>query len=252
MEYKVIILAGQSNTNGEAALSGFTTIQKSKKTKVLSWYAGQLQYYEVGINNRKRSLSEQKAGTDVELATQIQANYNGKVILLKIAEGSTGTYAGQPWNTSTTIWYTSMYQQLMIAIENFELFFAENFPTDTFVYTCMGWNQGEQDALDSINSLAYQTNCTAIWNAIKSKIGLPNLPIYDWKLSDLNIQNGTYKANVNSAKVTLNSLYGNGGVLYNTDAADGYSFQDGYHYDAATYTLAGLNLYNDIIANGHL
>lgn len=252
MNFKVILMAGQSNCNGEATLSLFSIIQKAIKTKTLSWYAGQLSSYHLGYNNRKRALSEQKGGLDVQLATRIEAEHNGRVIILKIAEGGTGTYAGQPWNTATTIWQTSMYQQFLIAIEEFELYFAENFPSDTFTYQCLVWNQGEQDALDSTNSSAYQTNCTAVWDALKTKVGNANLPIYDWKLSDLNIQNATYKANVNSAKVTLNSLYGNGGVLYSTNAADGFVFMDGYHYDMASYTKAGNDLFDDLKTNGHL
>lgn len=250
MEYTIIICLGQSNMNGEAPIASFSATQVSEKTKVLSWYNGSLSYYKAGVNNRRRSISEQKGGLDIELATQLEANYSGGVILLKVAKGATGTYSGQPWNPSVTTWYNSQYLQFKLQISLFEKFFAKNLPDDTFSYKCILWNQGEQDGTLEANSLAYETNCGAVFVGLKTFLGLPTIPIYSWKLS--NLSSTTYKANINTAKIALHTTHGNGGVLYETNSSDGYVFQDLYHYDESTYTLAGARLYDDLILNGHL
>jgi len=248
MEYKVLVLAGQSNCSGEAAIAGYSSGQLLKKSKTLIWYDSVLRKFEAGKNNRRRSFSEQKGGWEIELATQIEANYNGRVIFLKFEEGATGV--ATEWNPSTTGWVASQLNQLLIGIADFELFFAENFPNDTFVYKALLWNQGEQDGANEANSLAYQTNCGNTWDSIKTALGTPTIPIYDWYIS--NLATNAYKANINSAKTALRASYANGGVIYSTNSGDGYAFQDPFHYDAATYTLAGQRLFDDLILNGHL
>lgn len=250
MEFKVILLFGQSNCSGEALVSDYTTEQLDKKSKVMSFYRGSLYNFQAGKNNRRRAISEQRGGWEIELATQIEANYNGNVIFLKADEGGTGV--SNRWNTATTGWDDSELIQARLQITAFEAFFAKNFPDDTFVYSAIAWNLGEDDSGSSAEANAFEVNCGNTWNNIKTHIGVSEIPIYDWLISSLYVGGGAFKATVNTAKQNLRAAHANGGELFSTEPADGYSFMDSAHYDADTYTLAGMRLYESLVGNGHL
>lgn len=248
MIYKVYIFLGQSNCSGEAPLNGFSNDQRKEKSKVLIWRDSILKPFKTSETNRTRAYSEQKGGLDIQLATLIEQNLNETVIFLKMDEGTTSVKLH--WNPSTLGLVTSQYLKFKLMIEAFTIFFAKHYPSDTFVYKALFWNQGEQDGSVLADANEYLVNCGNTFNAIKTLVATPTLPIYDWYLSDLtNVAN---KAIINTAKTGLRAVHANGGVIYSTNAANGYKFQDTVHYNDASYTLAGQRLYDDLILNGHL
>ena len=246
--FKVLILAGQSNCSGEAPINNYSADQILIKRNPLVFYNGVLEFFEAGSNNRRRAISEQKGGWEIELAKQISDNYSENVIFLKHEEGGTGLY--DAWIVSETNRQLSQYAMMIARIDAFEAYMAHSRPTDTYEYVALCWNQGEQDSGNEAGSLAYEANFTTLLNALRTRIGVPTLPYYDWRISDLLVGSGAFKGNVNAAKESLRTTFG--ATLYDTDAADGFSFIDAFHYDAPSYTKMGRDLYTDLIANGHL
>lgn len=246
-DYKVIILLGQSNQSGEAAISEYSTTQKEIKSKVQIWYNGVLEYFHAGANNRRRAVSEQKGGLEIELATQIEANYSGNVIFLKHEEGGTDVWIN--WVPADTDWKNKQYAQFKARLDAFEAYMAHTNPTDTYSYVACVWNQGEADGLNATKAAAYEAKCSAVFAQVRTDTSEAALPIYDFYLSD-QLGGTPYKSDINTAKTALQVTYSTN--IYDTDASDGYSFQDTFHYDMDSYTLAGSNLYTDLITNGDL
>lgn len=260
MNYRVIIDGGQSNDNSEVLLSTLTAPQLAQITvmrrNVFSFYGGRMQYYQTGYNNRRRSRFEQRMGWRDELARLIDNGSHDPVIFLQHAEGGTGV--ALRWNITPTEWDDSELLMLINKIDGFEYYF-NNHPKlggagHTFSYVCFNWNQGEQDAGNATDANNYQTNCQNTWNAIKTRVGNADLPIFDWKLSDQIVGASGSKGIVNTAKIALQAA-NNNVTLYNTDGSDGYSMINQtplfIHWDYnSNVNVAAPLLYADYVSLG--
>lgn len=176
--FRVVILAGQSNAQGNDEAVQLTN------QSLLSAYPRVLFWYHINSNSRQplpqqstqlsdlRSLGDWAYGMELTLGRTLDAakRLEDEVVIVKVAAGATGSGVWLPGVPGAQwVWVQNAWAGAVAAMRARD-------PDKTIVPTCVVWSQGETDALSGGTTVAsYQTRLESIMAGFRSLTGRADL-----------------------------------------------------------------------------
>lgn len=242
----IYLLAGQSNLDGRADISGFSAVMQSSLDSVDYYYGndpGGADATPTGVLTTIRGNTSEtgKTGIAVPMAHHLAANTAGDIAFIKYGNGGTGFSSGE-WSAGGDSSITGDgldYRRFQNVVSEGLLALQMANPTETYNLGGIVWVQGERDAVQAASTAAYQSNLTGFIDDVRLTYGA-DLSFFFSRLSDNQSSiNSTNLANIQAAQDNVNSLVANTHLL-NTDS---FSVQgDDLHFDAEGYTALGNGL----------
>jgi hypothetical protein len=237
----VFLLSGQSNMVGYSSLvSELTADQKKNVTNVMIYMDA-----DGDAVKKKKWLTlgpgfgagSSNLGPELSFGRTLSDSMpNKKIAFIKDAVGGTylGTTGGWLPPSSNNGTGGTLYKNMMTAIDAAMKTIGTAFDTTIYTPRWAGfvWLQGENDALDQTNANSYEKNLTNLIKDIRTKFGVPDLPVI---LPLIAVQTiWPYNSTVRAADVTVKQK------MINIDTLDTKSFpSDGIHFKAQGYWSIG-------------
>lgn len=200
---RIVLLGGQSNADGRAAVSGLPTNLQSPQSDVDLYYrvegkSGALTTLRPGLSETSQFGPEITLGRG--LADAHAQETGTRVAIIKYANGGTNLHTqwkagGDATTSGDGPEYVAFQQTVTPALSAL----AAKYPQATLELDAMVWMQGESDAT-STGASAYQANLAAFIADIRATYGA-SLPFVIGRLSDQQTAiNATYRNQVRTAQ----------------------------------------------------
>ena len=233
----VFLQGGQSNADGRADPTGLPTDLQSPQSDVF-FYSN---YSSLLTTLRPNSLTTPpQFGPEITFGRSMADYYaptGDKVAILKFAGGGSNLYS--QWaagGTNGTSGDGELYKGFQTVIASGMNALRAANPTATIVTSGMIWMQGEGDAVDATNSLAYGNNLKAFIQDIRLTYGA-NLPFVIGELSSKQSLNAIYLNNVRAGQESAAAALANTGLVKTDDFS--LKANDLLHFDAAGQQAMG-------------
>lgn len=235
-EVDVYIIAGQSNAQGLAPISGLPGNLQVTLTGVKIYQTGTKVYEDMlaGTNNYGQNAAQ--FGPEVKLGKSL-LDYGKHPYFIKFGVGGSCLSTLQPggvlnWNVASTNQNLDILKGYIRAGLN---------EINRLGYTprirAFIWMQGESDAIDSGSSTAYQTNLENFISNVRSYVGLSNMPFV---IGRINYAAAAFRTAVRTAQSTVGAEMN----CYWIDTDAYTQLGDALHYDATGQVSFGTDIYN--------
>lgn len=233
---KLFILAGQSNMDGQAFVSGLPEMLQAPQADV-AFYRDRWTTLQPGSGKTSAQF-----GPEVTFGRAMaDLNPDANIALLKYAVSGSNLYYG--WNPGgngrpTGSYYSTLMTKVADAL-------ASLGPDSTAEIGGVIWMQGESDASTPTMAATYEVNLTQFINSVRTDLGSPNLPFVIGQISEA--PSWSYGSIVREAQYDVSRAVPNTWMVRTSDLTFN---DDGIHYDAAGqyalgYRFAGIDMLPD-------
>ena len=263
-EYKVILMAGQSNMDGRAI--NFP-IERFPNVGTIPFYVGRFisgDFQQSLQRVRPGTSGENETGPEVSLGFRLKELYpNENFIFMKYARGSTSLIPNMPsrfdWRANGTSLIEGdgeEYIRFQNVINSGLNELRDERKSDSFEVVAFLWTQGEADAQDDRSTADYQQALTNFIVDVRANYG-NDLPFFLTQLSDNQISNGTggmsesQRNEIHAAQIDIVNVVPNTYSI-NTDGEEFSVFSnDIIHFDAGGQIAIG-TAYAESIASANI
>lgn len=252
----VFIAAGQSNMDGRADISGFSSAFQSPLNSVDYYYGNDPGGSNATPSNqtlttiRGNTSETSSTGPVVSFAHYLDANSTDSFAVIKYANGGTGFTDGR-WTgggDATTTGDGLDYRRLQNVVTNGISALETANPSEDFQIAGFLWTQGERDVVQGSSTAAYETGLTNLISDVRLTYG-SDLPFFFTKLSNsqTSISGNASFSNVRTAQENVDSSIANTFLI----DTDGVSISgDNLHFDATGYTDIGESFGAAVVSSG--
>ena len=226
---RVILLAGQSNCAGYGERAGLSAAMAASAARVQIWVDGEA---SAAVKSAWRPVdtlcggtvgSETHYGVETSLGAYLQS-IKPRDEWRIIKHGVSSTSIAADWNSggATYAAWLAVVQTALAALG------------DTYSIDGMVWVQGESDAANEANSLAYQARLTTLIADIRAELAAPSMA---WVLSRILASWAGFPLNVRAAQAAVAAAVTRTAMVDADDCS-----QAGGHYDTRGIWILGLRL----------
>lgn len=178
---RLVIIAGQSNADGRAAMSDLPSQYQGTFNKVKMWNgSGFVSLNADSLNNNQYPNKSNQWGAEMSFLVELAAATGDTVYCVKYAIGSTclaKKTTAIDWSTSSTGEY---FDGIVSHINT-----AKSAIPGSYTLDGVFWYQGECDGVSVTDARAYKINITSFYSTLKTRISEPNLKFFITRIKNV-------------------------------------------------------------------